>query len=54
MIRLIILVAVFFALYPYIGPGFKQFSNDVHIDGFYDIVETVSRFVKETWTRMRG
>tara|TARA_B100001109_G_scaffold235121_1_gene214631 strand:- start:171 stop:314 length:144 start_codon:yes stop_codon:yes gene_type:complete len=40
MIRLIILFAIFLAVYPMIGDGWAQFSNDFNIAG-------VSNFVSE-------
>ena len=41
MIRLIILFAIFLAVYPMIGDGWAQFSNDFN-------VATVTDFVSET------
>jgi hypothetical protein len=35
MIRLIILFAIFLAVYPMIGDGWAQFSNDVNVDGAF-------------------
>ena len=41
MIRLIILFAIFLAVYPMVGEGWAQFSNDFN-------VAAVSEFVSET------
>jgi|TARA_B100001094_G_scaffold129507_1_gene125453 hypothetical protein len=38
MFRLIILVAIFFAVYPMIGSGYEQFMNDFDIKGFSGFV----------------
>ena len=41
MIRLVILVAIFFAAYPYIGAGFEAFSQDFDIGGITEVVSSV-------------
>ena len=33
MIKMIIIVAIFFAVYPMIGSGYEQFANDFNING---------------------
>jgi len=38
MFRLIILVAIFFAVYPMIGTGYEQFMNDFDIKGFSGLI----------------
>ena len=38
MIRLIILFAIFLAVYPMIGDGWAQFNNDFNLTGMYDWV----------------
>ena len=38
MFRLIILVAIFLAVYPMIGNGYEQFLNDFNIKGVGDFV----------------
>ena len=45
MIRLIILFAIFLAVYPMIGDGGAQFSNDFNVAGVSDFVsETIAKF----------
>ena len=41
MIRLIILIAIFFAVYPMIGDGWAQFSNDVNVDGVFNFISNI-------------
>ena len=36
MFRLIILVAIFFAVYPMIGNGYEQFANDWNLTALGD------------------
>lgn len=38
MIRLIILFAIFLAVYPMIGDGWAEFNNDFNLSGMYDWV----------------
>jgi hypothetical protein len=47
MIRLAILVAIFLAVYPMIGNGWEQFSNDFEVNG---IIE----FVKNAFENLKG
>ena len=43
MIRLIILFAIFLAVYPMIGDGWAQFSNDFNVAAVTDFVsETIA------------
>ena len=45
MIRLIILFAIFLAVYPMIGDGWAQFSNDFYVAGVSDFLsELVANF----------
>ena len=45
MIRLIILFAIFLAVYPMVGDGWAQFSNDFNIAAVTDFVsETIAKF----------
>ena len=45
MIRLIILFAIFLAVYPMIGDGWAQFSNDVNLTAISDFVsEMIAKF----------
>jgi|TARA_R100000027_G_scaffold66226_1_gene61804 hypothetical protein len=47
MIRLIILFAIFLAVYPMIGDGWAQFSNDFDVAGMFDFLsEQVAKFNK--------
>ena len=47
MIRLIILFAIFLAVYPMIGDGWAQFSNDFNIAGVSDFIsEQIAKFNK--------
>ena len=41
MFRLIILVAIFLAVYPMIGYGYEQFMNDFNIKGVGDFVSNM-------------
>ena len=38
MIRLIILFAIFLAVYPMIGDGWTQFSNDINLTAVSDFI----------------
>ena len=38
MIRLIILFAIFLAVYPMIGDGWAQFSNDFNVATLFDFL----------------
>jgi len=45
MIRLIILFAIFLAVYPMIGDGWTQFSSDFNIAGVSNwITEQIAKF----------
>jgi len=45
MIRLIILFAIFLAVYPMIGDGWAAFSNDFNVAGVSNFVsETIAKF----------
>ena len=41
MIRLIILFAIFLAVYPMIGDGWAQFSNDLNVDGVFNFISNI-------------
>ena len=41
MFRLIILVAIFLAVYPMIGNGYEQFMNDFNIKGVGNFVSNI-------------
>ena len=38
MIRLIILFAIFLAVYPMIGDGWTQFSKDFNVDAVFNFI----------------
>jgi len=42
MIKMIIIVAIFFAVYPMIGSGYEQFANDFNING-------IESFLANAW-----
>ena len=45
MIRLIILFAIFLAVYPMIGDGWTQFSNDINLTAVSDFIsEMIAKF----------
>jgi hypothetical protein len=45
MIRLIILFAIFLAVYPMVGEGWAQFSNDFNVAGVSNFVsEQIAKF----------
>ena len=41
MFRLIILVAIFFAVYPMIGNGYEQFMTDFDLNGVGEVVSNM-------------
>jgi hypothetical protein len=49
MIRLIILICIFLAVYPMIGTGYEQFTNDFHLsavsDFFRNILDSLSGLI---------
>jgi len=48
MIRLIILFAIFLAVYPMIGDGWAQFSNDINLTAVTDFIsEMMAKFNRE-------
>jgi hypothetical protein len=48
MIRLIILFAIFLAVYPMIGDGWTQFSNDANLTAVFDFIsEIIAKFNRE-------
>ena len=46
MIRLILIFAIFLAVYPMIGDGYAQFSNDFNIAG-------VSHWISEQFANLK-
>jgi hypothetical protein len=54
MIRLIILVAIFFAVYPYIGTGFEQFTKDVNVSAIADTFNSITEFVKGIFNKFKS
>lgn len=47
MIRLIILFAIFLAVYPMIGDGWAQFSDDVNVDGVFNFISNLIASLSE-------
>ncbi len=54
MIRLIILFAIFLAVYPMIGDGWAQFTTDVNVDGVFNFVSNIFASLSEIVDKMRG
>ena len=47
MIRLIILFAIFLAVYPMIGDGWTQFSNDINLTAVSDFISGLIAKIKQ-------
>jgi len=41
MFRIIILVAIFFAVYPMIGNGYEQFASDFNVDALTSSISNI-------------
>jgi len=54
MIRLIILFAIFLAVYPMIGDGWAQFSNDFNVDGVFSMVSNIVSGISEIVDKLQG
>ena len=54
MIRLIILFAIFLAVYPMIGDGWAQFSNDVNVDGVLNVESNMFAALSELVDKLQG
>ena len=54
MIRLIILIAIFFAVYPMIGEGYDQFLSDFNLDGIGNIVSNLISWMSHTVDRLQS
>jgi|TARA_E500000178_G_scaffold349537_1_gene406628 hypothetical protein len=54
MIRLIILIAIFFAVYPMIGEGYDQFLSDFNLDGIGNIFSNLIAWMSETVDRLQS
>ena len=54
MIRLIILFALFLAVYPMIGDGWAQFSNDVNVDGVFNVLSNMVAALSELVDKLQG
>ena len=54
MIRLIILFAIFFAVYPMIGEGYAQFLKDFDLDGIGNMVGNVFAWMSETVDKLQS
>ena len=54
MIRLIILFAIFLAVYPMIGDGWAQFSNDVSVDGVFNVISHMIAGLSDLVDKLKG
>ena len=54
MIRLIILIAIFFAVYPMIGEGYNQFLDDFNLDGIGNMFSSVVAWMSETVDKLQS
>ena len=54
MIRLIILFAIFLAVYPMIGEGYGQFTNDVNVDGVFNFISNIFASLSEMVDKLQG
>tara|TARA_X000000950_G_C13855576_1_gene636400 strand:+ start:648 stop:812 length:165 start_codon:yes stop_codon:yes gene_type:complete len=54
MIRLIILFAIFLAVYPMIGDGYAQFSEDFNVDGVFNFVSNIVASLSELVDKLQG
>ena len=54
MIRLIILFAIFLAVYPMIGEGYAQFTNDVTVDGVFNFISNIFASLSEMVDKLQG
>ena len=54
MIRLIILFAIFLAVYPMIGDGWAQFSNDFNVDGVFNVISHMIAGLSELVDKLQG
>ncbi len=54
MIRLIILFAIFLAVYPMIGDGWAQFSNDFNVDSVFTIISNMFASLSQMVDKIQG
>tara|TARA_B100000073_G_C23351998_1_gene419254 strand:+ start:93 stop:257 length:165 start_codon:yes stop_codon:yes gene_type:complete len=54
MIRLIILFAIFLAVYPMIGDGWAQFKGDVDVDGVFNFISGIFASLSEMVDKLQG
>ena len=54
MIRLIILFAIFLAVYPMIGDGWAQFSNDFNVDGVFNFISNIIESLDGIVDKLQG
>ena len=47
-------MAIFFAVYPYIGTGFEQFTKDLNLSAVGDTFNSITEFVKETFNKFKS
>ncbi len=54
MIRLIILFEIFLAVYPMIGDGWAQFTNEVKVDGVCNFISNIFASPSEMVDKLQG
>ena len=54
MFRLIILIAIFFAVYKMIGQGYDKFLSDFNLDGIGNIFSNLIAWMSETVDRLQS
>jgi hypothetical protein len=54
MIRLIILFAIFLAVYPMIGDGYAQFSEDFNVDGVFSFLSNLIASLSGMVDKLQG
>jgi hypothetical protein len=54
MIRLIILIAIFLAVYPMIGDGWSQFQNDFNVDGVTNFISSIFASLSGMVDKLQG
>ena len=50
----IILFAIFLAVYPMIGDGYAQFSEDFNVDGVFNFVSNIVASLSELVDKLQG
>jgi len=54
MIRLIILIAIFFSVYPMIGEGYNQFLDDFNLDGIGNMFSNLIAWISGTVDKLQS